>query len=163
MQNFQILKRKNFINSTINNNIACLYILQLSIIYNFTLTKTLLFTDPLEWTSFHIKSWLKWSSKKFSLSPTPEVKKFPDSGTELCKLSRADFEKIAGNSRNGTLLAKHIAHLRHSVTGRASSPLNVNCKIEDDDDKGVYKNGCYINNFSINIYAKLQIRYYSTL
>lgn len=82
---------------------------------------------------------MKWSSKKFSLSPIPNVEKFPNSGTELCNLNKTDFEKIAGNSRNGALLAKHIAHLRHSVTGRTSSPLNVNCKIEEDDDKGVYK------------------------
>lgn len=36
----------------------------------------------------------------------------------------------------GTILAKYIAHLRHSVTGRASSPLNVECKeFEDDTDE----------------------------
>lgn len=90
----------------------------------------------MEWTSKHIKSWLEWSTKKFSLTPPPDAEKFPKTGNELCDLSRAEFEEKTGNSRNGTLLAKHIAHLRHSVTGRASSPLNVDCKIDNTDDKG---------------------------
>lgn len=92
--------------------------------------------DPIEWTTKHIKSWLEWSTKKFSLSPSPDPEIFPKTGIELCELTRAEFESKAGNSRNGTLLAKHIAHLRHSVTGRASSPLNVDCKIENVEEKG---------------------------
>ncbi|KAF2894308.1 hypothetical protein ILUMI_11870 [Ignelater luminosus] len=93
-------------------------------------------SDPMEWTASHIKSWLGWATKKFSLNPEPNQSKFPDSGSELCDLSRAEFETRAGNSRAGALLAKHIAHLRHSVTGRASSPLNIDAKISDDEDKG---------------------------
>ena len=92
--------------------------------------------DPIEWTFSHIKSWLKWSSEKFSLNPKPDITQFPKSGSELCKMTGADFKKCAGNVRSGALLAKHIAHLRHSVTGRPSSPLNTDCKISDDEDKG---------------------------
>ncbi|KAJ3658908.1 hypothetical protein Zmor_010622 [Zophobas morio] len=97
-------------------------------------------SDPLEWTNTHIKSWLSWCSRKFSLNPKPDFEKFPTTGTELCELTRSDFEAKAGCARTGTILAKHIAHLRHSVTGRSTSPLNVECKVfeddDDDDEKG---------------------------
>ncbi|XP_018327374.1 uncharacterized protein LOC108738451 [Agrilus planipennis] len=96
-------------------------------------------SDPIEWTSGHIRSWLKWATKKFSLYPSPDPKKFPDAGQDLCKLNISDFEAIAGNKRNAILLAKHIAHLRHSVTGRASSPLNSACKVDDDNDEDPYQ------------------------
>ncbi|KAG5887750.1 hypothetical protein JTB14_016102 [Gonioctena quinquepunctata] len=93
-------------------------------------------TDPLEWTSTHIKSWLDWCTRKFSLHPKPDPEKFPGTGGEICDLSRTDFEVKAGSTRSGTILAKYIAHLRHSVTGRSSSPLNVECKeFEDDTDE----------------------------
>ncbi|KAL3266431.1 hypothetical protein HHI36_010605 [Cryptolaemus montrouzieri] len=98
-------------------------------------------SDPLEWSSVHIASWLAWCSRKFGLAPRPDPSRFPGSGPELCDLTRQDFEENAGSERSGTILAKYIAHLRHSVTGRASSPLNVECKefedgSDEDDDKG---------------------------
>ncbi|KAF5302182.1 hypothetical protein FQR65_LT08606 [Abscondita terminalis] len=96
-------------------------------------------SDPMEWETNHIKSWLEWATKKFGLSNIPDVSKFPNSGAELCKLSRSEFETLSGTSRAGALLAKHIAHLRHSVTGRASSPLNIDAKISDDEDKDPYQ------------------------
>ncbi|XP_023311174.1 DNA-binding protein D-ETS-6 isoform X2 [Anoplophora glabripennis] len=89
--------------------------------------------DPQEWTSSHIKSWLEWSSRKFSLQPKPDPEKFPKTGAEICDLSRTEFETRAECSRSGTILAKYIAHLRHSVSGRSSSPLNVECKEYEDD------------------------------
>ncbi|XP_049825591.1 DNA-binding protein D-ETS-6-like isoform X1 [Aethina tumida] len=94
-------------------------------------------SDPLEWTAEHIKSWLSWSSQKFSLDPKPDPGSFPETGTELCELSRAEFETRAGSERTGKILAKYIAHQRHSVTGRASSPLNIECKVfaESDSDE----------------------------
>ncbi|KAK9876602.1 hypothetical protein WA026_013981, partial [Henosepilachna vigintioctopunctata] len=95
---------------------------------------------PQEWSSAHITSWLSWCSRKFGLTPKPDPARFPGSGPELCDLSRQGFQDSAGSERSGTILAKHIAHLRHSVTGRASSPLNVECKVfeegsDDDEEK----------------------------
>ncbi|CAH0559911.1 unnamed protein product [Brassicogethes aeneus] len=93
-------------------------------------------SDPKEWTSDHIKSWLTWSTTKFSLDPKPNPEAFPSTGAELCELSLSDFEKRTGSEQTGKVLAKYIAHLRHRITGRASSPLNVECKVfEDDSDK----------------------------
>lgn len=62
---------------------------------------TFLILDPLEWTSSHIKSWLKWSTRKFSLQPKPDPEKFPKTGSEICDLTRTDFESIAESSRSG--------------------------------------------------------------
>ncbi|XP_076274543.1 uncharacterized protein LOC143205248 isoform X2 [Rhynchophorus ferrugineus] len=90
-------------------------------------------SDPLEWNSNHIQSWLRWCTKKFSLNPNPDSEKFPTSGSELCKLTRSQFEERS-DSRTGTILAKYIAVLRHSVSGRASSPLNVECKVFDKSE-----------------------------
>ncbi|CAH1173692.1 unnamed protein product [Phaedon cochleariae] len=106
-------------------------------------TMVLVPTDPLEWSSSHIKSWLGWITRKFSLHPKPDPEKFPGTGAEICDLSRTDFEVKAGNARSGTILAKYIAHLRHSVTGRSSSPLDVECKEfgddTDDEDQDPYQ------------------------
>lgn len=77
---------------------------------------------------------MNWCSEKFSLAPAPDSKKFPSNGLQLCDLPVADFESRAGNERSGRLLAKHLAHLRHSSTGRATSPLNIECKVEQGDE-----------------------------
>lgn len=86
----------------------------------------------MKWTKEHIKSWLAWCAKKFSLQPAPDPEKFPSTGAVLCNLSTNEFEKMAECPRTGMILAKYIAHLRHSVTGRASSPLNVQCKVFEE-------------------------------
>ncbi|XP_030767242.1 uncharacterized protein LOC115890999 [Sitophilus oryzae] len=93
-------------------------------------------SDPLEWHSTHIQSWLRWCSKTFSLKPPPDHEKFPQTGSELCELTRIQLEERS-DQRTGTILAKYIAFLRHSVSGRSSSPLNVECKVFDkfDTDK----------------------------
>jgi hypothetical protein len=93
-------------------------------------------TDPAEWNTAHVRSWLKWSTRQFSLNPEPDADKFPTSGAELLELSRAEFEAKAGSSRAGRLLAIHLAHLRHSVTGRSSSPLHDHVDLDDEEEQG---------------------------
>jgi hypothetical protein len=97
---------------------------------------TLMSTDPAEWNAGHVRSWLKWSSRQFSLNPEPEADKFPTSGAELLELSRAEFETKAGSARAGRLLAIHLAHLRHSVTGRSTSPLHDHVDLDDVEEQG---------------------------
>lgn len=79
--------------------------------------------NPSDWTSDEIKSWLNWSTKEFSIEPSPDHSKFPDSGNELVKMTRADFWVCAGSKRGGNLLAKHMAYLLYRATGRSHSPL----------------------------------------
>ncbi|KAJ9594424.1 hypothetical protein L9F63_014149, partial [Diploptera punctata] len=94
-------------------------------------------SDPGEWNAGHVKSWLKWSTRQFSLSPVPDPDKFPSSGTELLELSRSEFETRSGSSRSGRLLAVHLAHLRHSVTGRSTSPMQEHVHLEDDEEQDI--------------------------
>lgn len=89
------------------------------------------FLDPLEWTSSHIESWLTWCSRQFRINPRPQVKSFPTTGTELVALSRAEFQQRAGSHRAGRVLAVHLSHLRHAVTGRSPSPVS-----DEEDDEG---------------------------
>lgn len=94
-------------------------------------------TDPSEWNSIHMKSWLTWCTRKFSLKPAPDPAKFPASGSDLCDLTRSEIEKRTGNARSAAILAKHLACLRQSVTGRATSPLNVGCDVfRDEEEQG---------------------------
>ncbi|XP_068085345.1 DNA-binding protein D-ETS-6-like [Anabrus simplex] len=93
--------------------------------------------DPGEWDSSHVRSWLEWCGRKFSLQPAPDPDKFPDSGAKLLELPRTEFETRAGSSRAGKLLAVHLAHLRHAVTGRSSSPLTE--PLEEDPEQDPYQ------------------------
>lgn len=47
----------------------------------------------------------------------------------------------------GKILAKYIAYLRHSVTGRASSPLNVECKEFEDDTTDEDEHGEFFKSY----------------
>ncbi|CAH1964756.1 unnamed protein product [Acanthoscelides obtectus] len=101
-------------------------------------THVLVPADPQEWNSVHIQSWLAWITKKFSLYPVPDPENFPKSGTEICALTTVEFEDRSASSRSGIILAKYIAHVRHSVTGKTSNLLQVQCKEFEsvvDDDK----------------------------
>uniref|UniRef100_A0A1B0GGW3 Uncharacterized protein n=2 Tax=Lutzomyia longipalpis TaxID=7200 RepID=A0A1B0GGW3_LUTLO len=79
--------------------------------------------DPSEWNSQHIESWLEWTTREFQIDPPPQSARFPTTGQELVNLTRADFWVCAGSKQGGNILAKHIAHLIHSSTGRSQSPL----------------------------------------
>ncbi|KAI9584156.1 DNA-binding protein D-ETS-6 [Glossina fuscipes] len=79
--------------------------------------------DPRVWNADHIASWVTWMTKQFNLHPAPDILRFPTSGAELCKMSRAEFWVCAGSREGGVVFAKHIAFTLHSITGRESSPM----------------------------------------
>uniref|UniRef100_A0A1A9WKY6 ETS domain-containing protein n=1 Tax=Glossina brevipalpis TaxID=37001 RepID=A0A1A9WKY6_9MUSC len=79
--------------------------------------------DPRVWNSDHIASWVTWMSKQFNLKPEPDILRFPTSGAELCKMTRAEFWVCAGSREGGIAFAKHLAFTLHSITGRESSPM----------------------------------------
>ncbi len=87
-------------------------------------------TDPTEWTSDNIKTWITWVTKEFKLQPPPDHSRFPSDGKELVEFTRADFWVCAGSKLGGNTLAKHLAYLQHTATGRCTSPLN------NDNDPG---------------------------
>lgn len=88
-------------------------------------------TDPSEWNSDNIKAWIAWVTKEFKLQPSPDYNRFPSTGKELVEFTRADFWVCAGSKLGGNTLAKHLAYLQHTATGRCMSPLN------NDNDPGM--------------------------
>lgn len=83
-------------------------------------------TNPLEWSTDHIQSWIKWLSKKFEIYPPLEPVRFPGSGADLAKFTKADFWVCAGSKAGGDALAKHFAHLRQIGGGVEDSTLASN-------------------------------------
>ncbi|XP_067622718.1 DNA-binding protein D-ETS-6-like isoform X2 [Eurosta solidaginis] len=79
--------------------------------------------DPHAWNVDHIQSWVKWLTKHFKIDPEPDISRFPNNGSELCTLSRADFWVCAGSRQGGIVLAKHFALTLYNATGRETSPM----------------------------------------
>lgn len=98
-------------------------------------------TDPTEWNSDNIKAWISWVTKEFKLEPAPDSKRFPSNGTELVEFTRADFWVCAGSRLGGNTLAKHLAYLQYTATGRCTSPLN------NDNDPGMCSSPHIVHDF----------------
>lgn len=79
--------------------------------------------DPNTWTTEDISLWLKWITREFKIVPEPYAERFPETGSELCSLTKADFWVVAGSKIGGNLLAKHMAHLIYSSTGQSRKSL----------------------------------------
>ena len=75
----------------------------------------MLFTDPINWTETHIKSWLTSVQTEYDVPPL-HSDAFPTSGPSLCSLSEVDFISLAG-PEVGALLFKYLTCLRQPFTG----------------------------------------------
>ncbi|RLU18462.1 hypothetical protein DMN91_008819 [Ooceraea biroi] len=73
-------------------------------------------SDPSEWNSGHIASWISWCARTFSLKLSSTATLLPSSGKELLKLSLRHWQDIAGGTA-GCVLARHLGHLRLQATG----------------------------------------------
>lgn len=91
-------------------------------------------SDPSEWDAANIKTWLNWSTRKFSLKPAPTRCRFPNNGKELVKLTKAEFWVCAGTKEGGNTLAKYIAWKVYDATGQQLTSLQSN------DDPGKQTN-----------------------
>ncbi|XP_003702428.2 DNA-binding protein D-ETS-6 [Megachile rotundata] len=70
-------------------------------------------SDPSEWNSNHIASWISWCSRVFTVKPPPDPAEFPSTGKELLKLSSDFWRGISG----GKILARHLGYLQLQATG----------------------------------------------
>ncbi|XP_049536981.1 DNA-binding protein D-ETS-6-like [Anopheles darlingi] len=86
--------------------------------------------DPREWNAEHVSTWLLWVSKNFHIFPPIEPARFPDSGQEIARFSKADFWVCAGSKAGGSALARHFAHLLHTGTGIEDRQLSSNTEPE---------------------------------
>ncbi|XP_065226060.1 transcriptional regulator ERG-like [Planococcus citri] len=81
----------------------------------------LLPSDPNEWNSQHIESWLAYCTKELELWPVPKASDLPKTGAELCAFARSDFEQRTRNIRTARLLYLHLLYRKHQA-GRPISP-----------------------------------------
>lgn len=51
------------------------------------------------------------------------IARFPNTGAELVKMSRAEFWVCAGSKTGGNTLSNHISHMIYNTTGRCISPM----------------------------------------
>nr|XP_034196167.1 DNA-binding protein D-ETS-6-like [Osmia lignaria] len=84
-------------------------------------------SDPSEWNSNHIASWISWCSRAFSMKSPPDPGKFPSTGKELLKLSSDFWQGIPG----GKIFAKHLGYLQFQVTGIQTPDLLQEEKIDE--------------------------------
>lgn len=83
-----------------------------------------LYSDPSAWNSDEITAWLKWCTKKFQLKQKPVRSRLPNTGTELVKLSKAEFWVCAdGYGKGGNKLAQHIGLKIYEATGQWEETL----------------------------------------
>lgn len=69
-------------------------------------------SDPLCWTKEHVRQWIQWAIKEFSLKDI-DADRFDMDGKQLCKLTREGFMKLAP-AYNGDILMAHLCVLRKS-------------------------------------------------
>lgn len=79
--------------------------------------------DPREWEPEHIEQWLNWATKQFKIDPALQKEKFPETGAEICKMTKADFWVCAGTKYGAEKLAKYLAHSLYKVTGTEDKEL----------------------------------------
>ncbi|XP_076230975.1 DNA-binding protein D-ETS-6 [Calliopsis andreniformis] len=84
-------------------------------------------SDPSEWNSTHIASWISWCSRAFSIEPVPSDVEFPSTGKELLKLSTDHWKRIPG----GRILARHLGYLQFQATGVEVQDLLQEDKINE--------------------------------
>ncbi|XP_016838683.1 DNA-binding protein D-ETS-6-like isoform X2 [Nasonia vitripennis] len=82
-------------------------------------------SDPSEWNSSHVSSWLSWCSQAFSLKPVPTIDALGSpstTGRDILDWSLAQWkERCPGGS--GRVLARHLGYLRLQATGLRTDAL----------------------------------------
>uniref|UniRef100_A0A8C9RU88 ETS transcription factor ERG n=1 Tax=Scleropages formosus TaxID=113540 RepID=A0A8C9RU88_SCLFO len=67
--------------------------------------------DPTLWTTEHVRQWLEWAIKEYTLLDV-DISLFQSvDGKELCKMSKEDFQRLT-SSYNTDILLSHLHYLR---------------------------------------------------
>jgi len=66
--------------------------------------------DPMCWTNEHVRQWVQWAIKEFSLKDV-DMAAFTMTGQQLCKFTREEFLRLAP-AYNGDILMAHLCVLR---------------------------------------------------
>jgi hypothetical protein len=87
--------------------------------------------NPTSWTEKHIETWIKWATKQFDIEPQPDPKRFPTTGDELVKFTKADFYMTCGSIEGGKSLVQHFKYLMERIKYDFDESLNS----EEDPSK----------------------------
>ncbi|KAG5676032.1 hypothetical protein PVAND_005887 [Polypedilum vanderplanki] len=71
--------------------------------------------NPTTWSEKHIETWVKWASDQFEIKPPLDVSRFPKSGAELAKFTKADFFIICGSFEGGRMVMDHFKYMMENV------------------------------------------------
>lgn len=71
--------------------------------------------DPTTWLEKHIETWIKWATKQFQIKPEPDPARFPKTGDELTKFTKADWWMTCGSIEGGKSLVQHFKYLMETI------------------------------------------------
>lgn len=83
-------------------------------------------SDPKTWSEKHIEKWVQWSSQMFNIKPPLDVSRFPKTGGEMAKFTKADFYISCASFEGGKSVAQHFKYMMESVGGIYDETLNDN-------------------------------------
>ncbi|EGI60619.1 DNA-binding protein D-ETS-6 [Acromyrmex echinatior] len=78
-------------------------------------------SDPSKWNSSDINKWILWCSHTFAIRLGSIASILPSTGKELLRLTLQNWRDIGGTG--GSILARHLAHLRLQATGVHTTDL----------------------------------------
>lgn len=69
--------------------------------------------DPTLWTAEHVRQWLEWAVKEYTLLEV-DISLFHNiDGKELCKMTKEDFQRLTP-TYSAEILLSHLHYLRES-------------------------------------------------
>lgn len=72
--------------------------------------------NPTSWEEKHIETWVKWCAKNFSINnPKPDPKRFPKTGVELAKFTKADFYMTCGSLEGGKCIMQNFKYFMENI------------------------------------------------
>lgn len=80
--------------------------------------------DPKTWTEKHIEIWTKWLSNQFKIKPPLDPSRFPKTGNELAKFTKADFYVSCASFEGGKSVAQHFKYMMESIGGKCDETLD---------------------------------------
>ncbi|XP_055470958.1 transcriptional regulator ERG isoform X4 [Psammomys obesus] len=83
--------------------------------------------DPTLWSTDHVRQWLEWAVKEYSLLDVDVLLFQNIDGKELCKMTKEDFQRLTP-SYNADILLSHLHYLRETPLPHLTS---------DDVDKAL--------------------------
>lgn len=81
--------------------------------------------DPKTWTEKHIENWTKWLSNQFKIKPPLDPSRFPKSGDELAKFTKADFYVSCASFEGGKSVAQHFKYMIERIGGKCDDTLDT--------------------------------------